>query len=73
MTAPARFRAQGLALTASVCLMLLAGLIDAGWGIAAGFGRGFFLSPGRQTLLNRLSGSVLIGGGLWLSLARRPV
>jgi threonine/homoserine/homoserine lactone efflux protein len=60
---------------AAMCIMsvLLAGLIDAAWGIAAGFGRGFFLSPRRQTLLNRMSGSVLIGGGIWLSLARRPV
>jgi hypothetical protein len=26
----------------------------------------------RATLLGRLSGMALIGGGVWLSLARRP-
>jgi threonine/homoserine/homoserine lactone efflux protein len=53
--------------------VVMAGLLDAAWGIAAGLGRGFFLKPQRQAVLNRVSGAILIGGGLWLSLARRPV
>ncbi len=70
-----RSRPAGGPQLAAMCTMsvLLAGLIDAAWGIAAGLGRGFFLSPRRQVLLNRVSSVVLIGGGIWLSLARRPV
>jgi hypothetical protein len=30
------------------------------------------MKPARAKLLRRLSGTVLIGGGIWLSLARRP-
>jgi hypothetical protein len=30
------------------------------------------MRPSRAKLLARLSGTVLIGGGIWLSLARRP-
>ena len=40
---------------------------------APGLGRAFFLKPSRVKLLGRMSGAVLIGGGIWLSLARRPV
>lgn len=52
--------------------VLLAGLTDCLWAIAAGAGRAFFLAPGRARLLDRLSSLALIGGGIWLSLARRP-
>jgi hypothetical protein len=31
-----------------------------------------FMSPVRAKLLRRVSGLTLIGGGIWLSLARRP-
>jgi len=51
---------------------LLAGVTDGLWGITASAGRAFFLAPGRARLLGRLSGLALIGGGVWLSLARRP-
>jgi homoserine/homoserine lactone efflux protein len=30
------------------------------------------MKPARARLLGRASGAVLIGGGVWLSLARRP-
>jgi len=30
------------------------------------------MRPARVKLLGRLSGLTLIGGGIWLSLARRP-
>ena len=48
----------------------LGSLLDSGWAIAAGFGRAWFLQPKYNRLLARLSGAVLIGGGIWLSLAR---
>ncbi|MGE5772692.1 MAG: hypothetical protein ACM3Z4_11740 [Hyphomicrobiales bacterium] len=50
---------------------MLGGILDSGWAIAAGLGRAWFMKPARTRLLNRVSGVVLIGGGLWLSLARR--
>jgi threonine/homoserine/homoserine lactone efflux protein len=46
--------------------------LDSGWAIAAGLGRAWFMKPKHNRLLGRLSGVVLIGGGIWLSLARRP-
>jgi threonine/homoserine/homoserine lactone efflux protein len=52
--------------------VLLAGLLDAAWGVTAGLGRAFLMKPRHNRLLGRLSGAVLIGGGIWLSLARRP-
>ena len=52
--------------------VLLAAVTDTTWAIAAGLGRAWFMKPARARLLARLSGSVLIGGGLWLSLSRRP-
>ena len=55
-----------------VVSVLLGGLMDSGWAIAAGLGRSWFIKPKRKALLNRISGVVLIGGGIWLSLARRP-
>jgi threonine/homoserine/homoserine lactone efflux protein len=50
----------------------MAGVSDAAWAIAAGAGRTFFLRGANAKWLGRLSGAVLIGGGIWLSLARRP-
>lgn len=50
----------------------MASVTDVAYGLAASAGRSFFLAPGRQKLLGRLSGLALIGGGVWLSLARRP-
>ena len=52
--------------------VLLAGLTDTGWAVASGFGRAWFMKPSRAKLLNRISGLALIGGGVWLSLARPP-
>jgi len=58
---------------AAMCVasVLIAGASDCAWAIAAGMGRAWFIKPSRVKLLGRLSGTVLIGGGLWLSLARR--
>jgi len=47
-------------------------ILDCGWAIGAGLGRAWFMKPKHNRLLGRLSGLVLIGGGIWLSLARRP-
>jgi homoserine/homoserine lactone efflux protein len=55
-----------------VCSVVLGTLLDSGWAIAAGFGRAWFMKPRHNKLLGRISGVVLIGGGIWLSLARRP-
>ena len=54
-----------------VATVVLAGVSDCAWAVAAGMGRAWFMKPKRVKLLGRLSGTVLIGGGLWLSLARR--
>jgi homoserine/homoserine lactone efflux protein len=50
----------------------LAAMTDAGWAFAAGAGRSFFLRSANARWLGRVSGLALIGGGVWLSLARRP-
>jgi threonine/homoserine/homoserine lactone efflux protein len=55
-----------------ICSVMLGGILDSGWAVAAGFGRAWFMKPQHNRLLGRLSGLVLIGGGIWLSLARRP-
>ena len=52
--------------------VLLAAVSDSCWAIAAGMGRAWFMRPARARLLRRASALTLIGGGLWLSLARRP-
>jgi homoserine/homoserine lactone efflux protein len=55
-----------------VVSVLLAGGSDAAWAIAAGFGRAWLVKSARAKWLGRMSGAVLIGGGIWLSLTRRP-
>jgi homoserine/homoserine lactone efflux protein len=52
--------------------VLIAAVFDSAWAIAAGLGRGWFMKPARAKMLGRLSGTVLIGGGVWLCLTRRP-
>jgi len=52
--------------------VVLAAFTDSAWGIAAGLGRAWFMTSWRARLLGRLSSMALIGGGIWLSLARRP-
>lgn len=55
-----------------VVSVTLGGLLDSGWAVAAGLGRAIFMKPQYARLLGRASGLVLVGGGIWLSLARRP-
>jgi threonine/homoserine/homoserine lactone efflux protein len=52
--------------------VVLAAFTDSAWAVASGLGRAWFMTAWRAKLLGRLSGLALIGGGLWLSLARRP-
>ena len=60
---------------AAMCAVsvLLAGISDSAYALASGYGRAWFQKPGRTKWLGRASGAVLIGGGVWLSLARRPI
>ncbi len=53
-------------------VILLAAATDLGWAVAAAAGRAWLMQPSRAKLLGRLSGLTLLGGGIWLSLARRP-
>ena len=59
---------------AAMCVasVLVAAISDSGWAIGAGLGRTWLMQPARAKFLGRLSGLTLIGGGIWLSLARRP-
>jgi len=55
---------------------LLAALSDSAWAVGSGIvasrlGRAWLMRPAQAKLLGRMSGAVLIGGGVWLSLARR--
>jgi threonine/homoserine/homoserine lactone efflux protein len=50
----------------------LAGVTDSIWAVTAAAGRNFFLRKANAKWLGRLSSLALIGGGVWLSLARRP-
>jgi homoserine/homoserine lactone efflux protein len=52
--------------------VLIAWICDSGWALAAGLGRGYLLKSLPAKMLGRLSSLALIGGGIWLSLARRP-
>jgi homoserine/homoserine lactone efflux protein len=62
---------QQLAIMSAVSVPLAA-LSDAAYALAAGAGRTFFLKRANAQWLGRVSGLALIGGGVWLSLARRP-
>jgi threonine/homoserine/homoserine lactone efflux protein len=52
--------------------VVIAAISDSCWAIASGLGRAWLMQPARAKFLGRLSGVTLIGGGIWLSLARRP-
>ena len=68
---PTRPAARQLAVMCVVSV-LLAAASDSCWALASGMGRAWFVRPARAKLLGRVSALTLIGGGLWLSLARRP-
>ena len=56
-------------LVLGVTFMVLAGLTDGIYALLAGQVRGFFSSR-RTRLVSRVSGSFMIGGGIWLALIR---
>jgi threonine/homoserine/homoserine lactone efflux protein len=63
--------ARQLAVMSGVSV-LLGMLTDSGYAVLAGLGRAWLMKSSRAVLLGRFSGIALIGGGVWLSLARRP-
>ncbi|HLJ18961.1 MAG TPA: LysE family translocator, partial [Stellaceae bacterium] len=67
-TRPAAFQ---LAVMCAVSVVLAA-VSDSCWAVTAGLGRAWFVRPARARMLTRVSALTLIGGGIWLSLARRP-
>ena len=68
---PARPAALQLAVMC-VATVMLAGVSDSCWAVASGLGKAWFMRPGRAKVLGRISALTLMGGGVWLSLARRP-
>lgn len=68
---PARPAALQLAVMC-VASVLLAVVSDSCWAVASGLGQAWFMRPGRAKVLGRISALTLMGGGIWLSLARRP-
>jgi homoserine/homoserine lactone efflux protein len=58
-------------LALSAVSILLGAMSSTFWAVVSGLGRAWFLTPSRATWLARLSGGVLVLGGIWLLLARR--
>jgi threonine/homoserine/homoserine lactone efflux protein len=56
-----------------IASVLLGTLTDSGFAIAAGLSRGWLVEGAGAKVLGRLSAVALMGGGIWLSLARRPI
>jgi len=52
-----------------ITFMVIAGMTDAIYALAAGRARTFFAAR-RTRLLSRISGGFMIGGGIWLALTR---
>jgi threonine/homoserine/homoserine lactone efflux protein len=55
----------------SATFLVIAFALDSCFALAAGRVRGLFANARRARLQNRLTGSLLIGAGVWLALARR--
>jgi threonine/homoserine/homoserine lactone efflux protein len=55
----------------SVTYLAIATALDGGYALLTGRARGWLRLTARQRLLDRVTGSILIGAGLWLALARR--
>ncbi|MCB1516399.1 MAG: LysE family translocator [Hyphomicrobiaceae bacterium] len=53
-----------------ITFMVIAGITDALYALLAGSAR-HFLTSTRIRLLNRISGLILIGGGIWLALQKK--
>ena len=57
--------------TLAITFFCLATVLDAAYAMLAGRFRGAFLTPERARLRNRISGSLFVGAGVGLALARR--
>jgi threonine/homoserine/homoserine lactone efflux protein len=67
-TLPADFQ---LAVMSTVSV-LMGAVGDSAWASASSLGRAWFARSSRAAWLRRFSGVVLVGGGIWLCLSRRP-
>ncbi|MFM9864582.1 MAG: LysE family translocator, partial [Micropepsaceae bacterium] len=54
----------------SLTFFVIAAIVDVGWALLTGRARTTFARLGKWT--NRITGSVLIGAGIGLALARKP-
>lgn len=55
----------------SLTYLTVATILDGGYALLAGRARDWLRNGGRQRLTDRITGSLLIGAGVWLALARR--
>jgi len=53
-----------------ITFMMLAVLVDGGYAVLAGQAGGW-IAGRRRVMMSRISGAILIGGGVWLALLRR--
>ncbi len=65
--APVAFQLAVLC-TSFLCIALL---LDGGYAILAGRLRGWLATPSKMRISDRITGTLLIGAGLWLAAARR--
>jgi threonine/homoserine/homoserine lactone efflux protein len=56
----------------SAVAVAMGALGDSAWAMAASLGRAWFARSSRAEQLHRICGVVLVGGGIWLCLSRRP-
>ncbi|MFN0263590.1 LysE family translocator [Tepidamorphus sp. 3E244] len=68
---PARGSAAVQAMVLAATFMVAATLLDGAYAVLAG-STGKLFTRSRVRLVERISGSCLIGGGIWLALSRRP-
>ena len=55
----------------SATFITIAAVIDGGYALAGGRSRGWLVNRARARLTDRITGTMLIGTGLWLAFARR--
>ena len=58
-------------LVLSVTYLAIATALDSGYALLAGRARGWLQLGRRKSLADRITGTILIGAGVWLALARR--
>ena len=55
----------------STTFLIIAAVIDSGYALVGGRSRGWLANRARARLTDRITGTLLIGTGLWLAFARR--